>query len=340
MKNEPAGLSFWSDDTGCDAKDVITKNLEDISRSEAHIHERKFAHIDERAKIISEELKDQAGNDDIMSAISRSYEASEIYGYLKGEACDMGKHFADSSFGSASCISGMSKKLDDLYLCKRISCLDGKKYEKQDITRWLCEIDDNAPAYNEDKKVSFVRGSQSGRAFERFAKYVPGVLAEYEEDFRSACEAVANGESTYAIVPIENSMDGRLNSFYRLIEKYALFIVLTVDIPSDDYESSTKFALVYKNLDIISADGTNIFECKITFRDQSEIANIILASEYFGASVHKIYSLPLSSGGRENSFDIVFDITDADIAGFFCYLFLEYPYFATIGYYTMMEGWS
>ena len=206
--------------------------------------------------------------------------------------------------------------------------------------RWLSDIEEPAETTHADRKVSFVRGNGSGRAFERFAKYVPGVLAEYEEDFRRALEAVANGESTFAIVPIENSFDGRLNSFYRLMEKYVLSIVLAADIPSDDYESSTKFALVYKKLDIIEAQGEELFECKITLREPGELADIIIAADYFGAEVCKVHSLPLSSGGRENSFDIIFGLANADMQGLLCYLLLEYPHLSAVGIYTLMEVWE
>lgn len=338
MKNESAAKGFWTDSDECAAEEVISKNLENVFRSEAYVYERKFAHLNERANIIAEKLKEGYACDDVMEAVASFYGASEIYVSLKGEAQDFGAYFGDSSAEEAKCLSDNSKRLDDLYLCKRISRHSGKIYGKSDFVRWLSEQEDGPVYSSGDKKVSFVRGNQSGRAFERFAKYVPGVLAEYEEDFKSACESVANGESTYAIVPIENSLDGRLNSFYRLIEKYVLSIVLTADIPSDDYESSTKFALIYKSLDVIPASGTEVFECKITFSRQSEIGNIILAAEYFGAEVVKVHSLPLSSGGRENSFDIIFDITDADTTGLLCYLFLEYPYFASIGLYTVTEG--
>jgi prephenate dehydratase len=205
---------------------------------------------------------------------------------------------------------------------------------------WLSEGDEvSEPVITQDRLVAFVRGNVSGKAFERFAKYVPGVLAEYEEDFRKALESVANGEATFAIVPIENSFDGRLNSFYRLMEKYALSIVLAADIPSDDYESSTKFALVYKKLDFIEADGAELFECKITLREPAELADILNAAAYFGAEVCKVHSLPLSSGGRENSFDIIFGLDGANIAGLFCYLMRKYPHLSPVGLYTLLEVW-
>ena len=337
MKNETAAHGFSERNAEAEENAVISQNLEYIFRAEASVHERKFAHLKERAEIIARAIKEQIGESDIMDAVSHSYDAAEVYASRKGEERDFSRYFGVVNTNESAPISENSEKLDSFYTCKCIAEYDGGAYGKEALVRWLSEWESEGEQDFADRKVSFVRGNGSGRAFEKFAKYVPGVLAEYEEDFRRALESVANGESTFAIVPIENSLDGRLNSFYRLIEKYVLSIVLAVEIPSDDYESSTKFALVYKKLDIIEAEGEELFECKITLREPAELADIILAARYFGAEVCKIHSLPLSSGGRENSFDIVFGLRGANAAGLLCYLLLEFPHLSPVGVYTLLE---
>ena len=343
MKNEPTAQGFFGNNAETGAEAVISQNLEYVFCAEASVYERKFAHLSERAAVIARLLKEKSNFADVMKAVAVFDEASEIYTELKGERMDFSLYFDEANQGESACLSKYSKILNDLYICRSIALLNETKCGKEELEAFICEREEIEMAQHKethDKKVSFVRGNQSGRAFEYFAKFVPGVLAEYEEDFKSACEAVANGESIYAIIPIENSLDGRLNSFYRLIEKYTLFIVLTAEIPSDDYESSTKFALVYRNPDVIEAEGEEFFECKLTFSHQSELGNVILAADYFGAEVRKIHSLPLSFGGRENSFDIIFGIDGSDLAGLFCYLFLEYPHFTTVGFYTSVEVYT
>ncbi len=336
MKNEPLVNGFSGSDAEAEA--VIARNLEYIFRAEASVCERKFAHLKELADIISRSLKARLDCGDIMDAVSFSYDAADIFSDMRGEGQNFSGIFGEANASVSRALAENSAKMDELYICKCIAEYDGGEYEKQNIIKWLSEGDEPSETLRQgDRKVAFVRGNGSGRAFERFAKYVPGVLAEYEEDFRRALESVANGEATFAIIPIENSFDGRLNSFYRLMEKYALSIVLAVDIPSDDYESNTKFALVYKKLDIIDAEGEELFECKITLREPSELADIINAADYFGAQVCKVHSLPLSSGGRENSFDIIFGLGGADTAGLFCYLMLKYPYITPVGLYTLLE---
>ncbi len=333
MKNE----SFADGSYAAKAEETISENLKHLLCAEASVHERRFAHIRERARLISLALKAASGFDDIMDAVAHFDGASEIYGDMKGKGFSLSDNLCAANAPLSGCLSEYTKKLDDLYLCKSIAAFDDKDHSDIDAVKWLSEHykEDTTPF--KDRKVSFVRGNQSGKAFERFARFIPGVLAEYEEDFKSACEAVAAGEANYAIIPVENSTDGRLHGFYRLIEKYSLSIVLSSSVLSDDGEVSTKFALVYKNFDIIGNIGSRTLEFRITLADQGQLGNIILAADFFGADVLKIYSLPISSVGRENSFGITLSIDNADISGLLCYLFLEYPQFFAIGLYRAVE---
>lgn len=333
MKNESSANGSYA----AKAEETISENLKHLLCAEASVRERRYAHIRERARLIALALKAASGAEDIMDAVAHFDGSSEIYGEMKGKEFSLAEHLCSANVPISDCLSEYTKKLDDLYLCKSIAAYDGRSYSDIDAVKWLSEHykEDTTPF--KDRKVSFVRGSQSGKAFERFARFIPGVLAEYEEDFKSACEAVAAGEANYAIIPVENSTDGRLHGFYRLIEKYSLSIVLSATVLSDDGEVSTKFALVYKSFDIIGNVGSRTLEFRITLADQGQMGNIILAANFFGADVLKIYSLPISSVGRENSFGITLAADGADIAGLLCYLFLEYPQFFAIGLYRAVE---
>ncbi|MGN1094789.1 MAG: hypothetical protein ACI4QR_00205 [Eubacteriales bacterium] len=318
---------------------VISQNLDYISRLEASVYERKFAHLRDRAGIIAASLKKRSGYSDIMDAVAFYDLSAEIYDSFNGGKSRFPEFFDAVNFKEASYLSEYSRMFEKFYLCKSISSSCGLSYEPCDIVRWLSGGADiiRMRDAKKDTRVAFVRGNQSNRAFEKFARFVPGVMAEYEDDFKSACETVADGGADFAIIPLENTFDGRLNSFYRLLDKYALPIVLSADIASEDTDNSTRFALIYKSFGIINAPGELIFECRITFSEQKDLGNIISAADYFRADVKKIYSLPFSSGGRENSFGIIFGLDGADFAGFFCYLMLEYPQFSPIGIYTLIS---
>ncbi len=316
----------------CIDRDItVSKNIEYVARAQAADIERKFSHLYERAEIIARLIKEKAQSSDIMDALVSFDGASEIYEDMKGDEGDFRKYFAAVNLPYADCLGSNIKREDSLYICAAIAAFDKKKYEKEDIVRWIGGESGGIAAG--DKRISFVRGGQSNRAFERFASLVPGVLSEYEGSFASACESVCAGESDFAVVPLENTNDGRLNSFYGLIEKYDLSIVLSTYVSSEDGESSTKFALLSRELGIIDTEGELLFECKINLASQRELGNIIAASDFFGAGIKRIFSIPASAGGRENSFDIIFSLENSDFAGLFAYLSLEYPQFSPYGVY-------
>ncbi len=120
-----------------------------------------------------------------------------------------------------------------------------------------------------------------------------------------------------------------------MIEKHELNIALTCDIDSDDGESMTTFALVYKER--ICLGGTPKFECTITFDELSEVSDITDAAYYYGARVEHLEALPVMFSGRAGTFAAVFDLSEADIDGLFCYLALEYPQMSMIGFYGKAE---
>lgn len=336
MKNGSVKESAKYIGVGPEYNDTVSRNLEYVSRAQAAVFERKFAHIKERAEFIASAIKEKAEANDIMDAVAFCDKSSEIYLAMKGHEGHFLQYFDRVNADNADFLWEVSKQEDYFYLCKCISESDSVRYEIKDAVRWFSGKQNvNLSEKSGDKCISFVRATQSNRAFESFAKFVPGVMAEYESDFARACESAANGEKDYAVIPVENSTDGRLNGFYRLMEKYGLSIVLATNVFSDDGENCTKFALLCKDFKIIEAAGELLFECLITFAEQSKLGNVIGAAGFFGADVKKIYSLPSYPAGRENSFDVIFRIDEADFAGFFCYLFLEYPRFTPIGIYTV-----
>ena len=187
-----------------------------------------------------------------------------------------------------------------------------------------------------ERTVAFLRNGQAMRAFERFAKLLDGVSAVYENNFLNACESVYTGHATFAIIPIHSTADGRLNSFYRQLEKYGLSIVMTCEIDSDDGENTTTFALVYKDLLFEDMSGEPVYECKITFDDLNMVADIADAAAYYGAELYAMEALPILFSGRTNAFSIVLGLRNANLGGLFCYLALEYPQTAAIGIYRRL----
>ena len=91
----------------------------------------------------------------------------------------------------------------------------------------LTDDDDNSYeifSSSSPSKISYVKNNYSDAAFMRFSSLFKLPKVAYGASFEDACESVYNAASDYCILPIENAANGKLFSFYSLIDKYDLKI--------------------------------------------------------------------------------------------------------------------
>lgn len=312
---------------------ILEQNLLDTHMQASASAEKSFAHLHEIAQFIIKEIRQGTGETDILRAVFHSDEASYIYRrYSTDQSIESA--FASINHEEERYFSRQTSRFWRFYLCKSIAH-GGEGHSFSDLNALIFGASTETSPLT-DRKIAFLRNRQAFRAFEIFAKTLGGVSVLYENNFQSACEAVAAEQAAYAIIPIFSTSDGRLNSFYRMIEKYELNIIHTCDVDSDDGESMTTFALVYKER-ICLAEGMPKFECKITFDDLSFVSDIADAAYYYGAKVDSFEPLPMMFSGRAGTFSVVFDLANADIDGLLCYLALEYPQMFVAGIYRKAE---
>ena len=312
---------------------IVEKNLKRTALSMSGALEKSFAHLREQARAIAMEISRQTGQKDILRAVLTSDEAARIYResflYDRDESL-----FGQINSGEEPYFKRSKKRFFKYYLCSVLAESTSLR-TLSDLIPFICGEPKAFPTGGE-RTVAFLRNAQAMRAFERFAKLLDGVSAVYENNFLNACESVYSGHATFAIIPVYSTADGRLNSFYRQIDKYNLSIVMTCEVDSDDGENTTTFALVYKELLFKEMDGEPVYECKITFDDLNMLADIADAASYYGASLYSVEALPILFSGRTNAFSLVFGLQKADFKGLFCYLALEYPQTAAIGIYRKL----
>ena len=93
-------------------------------------------------------------------------------------------------------------------------------------------------------KISFIKNKYNDLAFERFSHFVPNAKADYATSFKESCENVTDGFCEYCIIPITSSSDGRLMSFYSLLDRYELKICAVTDIDDDETSKTIRYACV------------------------------------------------------------------------------------------------
>ena len=144
-------------------------------------------------------------------------------------------------------------------------------------------------------RLSYVRNRYNDMAYEKFSKIIRNMKFSYVSSFAQACDDVISGNSEYAILPVENSSDGRLFGFYSLLDRYELRICGVTELDTDDDTASDiRLALVGRTLPKrIQNDSICDIEFSIAREDGKKLIDLLSAAGEFSAVPRKIDTLPL-----------------------------------------------
>lgn len=149
------------------------------------------------------------------------------------------------------------------------------------------------------------------------------------DSFVSVCESISD-ESTLGVIPIANSSDGRLMSFYRLIDKYDLKISAIRSVENPNGDGFSRFALVGKKLyDLESSEHKNI-----EFSVVGNLISIVCVTEFVGGTVKEITSIPSPHKNNDclNYITASISVNNLHLLWWFLYLFSEDVEF--MGFYS------
>ena len=189
-------------------------------------------------------------------------------------------------------------------------------------------------------KIAYVKNLQTDSAYLAFSQGIDAPKAVYFHSFTDVCEEVYNGICEFCILPIENSDEGRLNSFYTLIDKYDLHICSVSDIPSGRKGNITRFALIRKNSDIdmtIINKNDGCLEISVAAGRFPTLADLLDAAAFCGMSPSRINSYPNGQNG-EYTTSILFPLSNADVRTFLLFLSFDFPHCNVIGIYKKVKN--
>ncbi len=223
--------------------------------------------------------------------------------------------------------------IEKIEMCREINALtdvNGGFYESVLGPAELCE--DRAKG-----RVAYVKNNFTNSAYLSFSQSLISPRCAYFDSFDTACEDVHSGKSEFCILPVETSTDGKLISFYSMIDRYELKILSIRTVEHQGNANFTKFALLGRSLKVPAKTNTNglKFELRISqsLADASAISNIISAADACGITLCRINSMPLPYSDSMMSYYAVFDLTGADLNTFLTFLTLEYPQCYALGIY-------
>lgn len=156
--------------------------------------------------------------------------------------------------------------------------------------------DEQTPA-GSHSRIAYTKNKYNDLAFESFSEKINGARAHYTSSLADACEAVNDGECEFCILPVRNSIDGRLWGFYSMIDRYGLKICSICSVESIDGISSTDYALIGKFCAEPSKRVQNtaryIFEFSVLSENGDFISELLHAANLCGATPQFIDSRPV-----------------------------------------------
>ena len=210
---------------------------------------------------------------------------------------------------------------EKLFVCRKLMDLS------QEV---LADINVAIPKAPKRARISYWYSNRFAKeAYHSFESLFDYCEESLMDSIGDVCESI--GELTpFGIVPITNSSDGRLLTFYRMIDKYDLKILSVCKIESPDTDSFTKFALVGKN--VLDFD----FPCvkKLEFTSIGQIFDLVSAIDLLGGKLGEITSIPSPYSETEFNNYLTVELGEAQMKVFSLYNYLFIDDVDVIGFYS------
>lgn len=283
--------------------DIIDANLREIAERFSDLFEQEWAHLCELAE-----------------EIAHTEAITELFDSLP----DYRPPTAESAI--AAPMKGLLATVQSVRLCKALA-------NRIDFPIDAFFADTEAEA-SDTARIIYQKSSYTDEAFLLFSTLLQNPQASYAHSFHASCEAVYNGEYDYCILPVENSAEGELSTFSRLIDRYGLKIAASCEIVGNATSRATRFTLLRrKMLPLISSPGSPCyFECTLPQGSRPNVTDLLSAAEMCGLQLYRINSLPTDAASTFSAHPIF--LTDhAELRAFLLYLTMEAPHYTPIGLY-------
>lgn len=292
--------------------DIITANLRESTERFEALREQEWAHLCE----LAEELAQAESLEELLSALPDHRPpaiAADANPLLRGHATEQ-----------------------SVRLCMALAA---RLTARKPFPIGAFFADGEPTDTDASQRIIYQKSSYTDEAYLLLASLLPNPQAAYAHSFHASCEAVYNGECEYCILPLENSVEGELSAFSRLIDRYELKIAASCEIMGNATARSTRFALLRRRmLPVIEApNATYFFECTIPQGYLPEVSDLLTAAQACGLRLYRINSLPQANTDAAFAAHICFLTDQADLRSFLLYLAMEAPHYTPIGLYPHLK---
>ncbi len=173
-------------------------------------------------------------------------------------------------------------------------------------------------------RVMYVKNAISDEAYRAFSGVLQNASVSYAQSFAHACEEVYYGRVPYCILPYENSEEGVLSGFMRLIHKYELYPHYVCSCKGEN--GTTGMALLGRSPCIKIESGLQM-RVRVSFYslDGSTLANVLEVAGAMNLQLIKTDSVPVSWDEGRYGAAVILSADRESVIPFLIYLALEVP---------------
>jgi hypothetical protein len=227
---------------------------------------------------------------------------------------------------------------DSIILCRELLL---RKRSADELKRITAIGEGEETAAGTHGKIAYPKNKFNDAAFEHLSLAVSTPRAVYTSSINAACEAVAEGSCEFCILPIENSLDGKLFGFYSLLDRFELKICAVCDIDGDG-DSHIRYALIGRGcrepIERIAKSTPFILEFFVLDSDGDFLDGLLPAAKACNAQLISIDTRPVPYDTQSKKFILSFRVSRNDSLLLRTFLTLYYDSYSPIGLYPYIQN--
>ena len=164
------------------------------------------------------------------------------------------------------------------------------------VERELQELTPALPAPNAPR-VAFLDSAIGRDTLHRFELILPHQRPIPAASFTAVCEEVVNDRADFALLPLEDSREGKFLHLYEEIDRFELRITHVCTVPYTERGRSVVMALLSKNYaPTLPVTGDSLLSCTVFGEDDTVLFDLLCAASSIGLRLHHIDTLPSPYG--------------------------------------------
>lgn len=142
-------------------------------------------------------------------------------------------------------------------------------------------------------RVVFLESFFGREALRRFEAVLPLPLPVTAPSFTAVCEELAGDRADFALLPLEDSKEGRFLHLYEEIDRFELHVTHTCEISYAEGGRTVTMALLSRRyLPPLQPEGERMLSCTLFGEDPHALTDLLIAAECAGLTLQRLDTLP------------------------------------------------